>query len=71
MLLIALAAAAATAQADASPGTAAVRQATASVRIVSGARISEQEAPETAIVRQVEVEDSGGARTTVRIIEFP
>lgn len=71
MFLIALLAATATAQADAPSGSAAVRQATASVRIVSGARITTQERPEAAIVREVEVEDSDGTRKSVHLIEFP
>ena len=71
MLLLALASAIATAQAPASPATAAVRQATASVRIVSGARIGAAEAPAIAIVTKAEVRGPDGNRRAVRLIEFP
>ena len=71
MLMLALFAATAAAQAPAPPATSAVRQATASVRIVAGARISAAETPAAAIVTQSEVRDENGRRRTVRLVEFP
>ena len=47
-----------------------LRQATASVRILSGARITATETPVEALVKMTELENSDGSRSTARLIEF-
>jgi hypothetical protein len=73
MVMIALLAASAIAstQAEPEPRATALAQAKATVRILPGARIVAGEIPQTAIARDFELRDSNGARTRVRLIEFP
>lgn len=71
MLLLAIAATAALAQPPSEPARPAVHQATATVRILSGARIWLGMVPADAQVRAINVRDSQGSSTTVRLIEFP
>lgn len=49
----------------------AVRQATVSVRIVSGARIAEGKVPDTAMVGETRVRGADGVQRTARLVEFP
>lgn len=69
MLLLALLAA--TAQAPAQPRAEAVVQAQASVRIVSGVRVTADQLPREALVRDSKVEAADGSQTTARLVEFP
>jgi len=46
-------------------------QATATVRILPGARITASEVPETAIVRETRVRGSDGIERNARLVEFP
>ena len=46
-------------------------QATATVRIVSGERITAGELPRTAIVRDTKVRGADGIERDARIVEFP
>lgn len=71
MLTIALAAAAAAAQPASPPRIELAVQARASVRIVSGSRITAEKLPEEAIVRETEVRGADGSKATARLIEFP
>lgn len=76
MVLIALlAAAAASAPANAEPTVSAqrpiVRQATATVRIVSGARVEASSIPGEALIRNVRTEAADGSRQDSRLVEFP
>jgi hypothetical protein len=73
MVMIALLAATSIASAPAEQQlrATALAQARATVRILPSARITAGEIPQTAIARLAEVRDSNGARTTVRLIEFP
>jgi hypothetical protein len=71
MVLLALAAVAASAQSPSAPSRPAIEQATATVRIVSGARISAAETPDTALVRNATIRQADGSDTTVKLIEFP
>jgi hypothetical protein len=70
-LLVATAPANANAPADTGPRTAVISQASASVRILAGARITAGEVPDIAVSREAEVKDSDGNSNTVRLIEFP
>jgi len=70
MMAVALAAAIAAASPP-QAGAPAVRQATATVRIVSGARIVATDAPETALVRTARIHQPDGSEKMVRLIEFP
>lgn len=71
MLLLALVATVAAAQPSGQSRTGAIQQATASVRIISGARITPTEMPESAIVRDTQMRGADGSRTMSRIVEFP
>lgn len=71
MLLLALVAATAAVNAPSVPDRPVVRQATATVRIVSGARITQGETPQDAIVRDTIINGADGAPETVRLVEFP
>lgn len=53
------------------PAQPVVRQATATVRILAGARIGPREIPDEAQVRQVQLRDASGNAATARIVEFP
>jgi len=46
------------------------RQATASIRVISGARITANEMPPEALVKTTEVKNSDGVKSVVRLIEF-
>ena len=46
-------------------------QATATVHIVAGARITHGKPPETAMVTETKVNDAQGARRAAQLIEFP
>lgn len=74
MLLFALAVLA-TAPADGPPPPRipgrAIQQATATVRIIAGERISAGRLPETAIVTETKVKDADGSETPARLVEFP
>ncbi len=74
MLLFALAVIA-TAPVDGSsppqtPGRA-IQQATATVRIIAGERISADRLPETAIVTDTKVKSADGSEKPARLVEFP
>lgn len=71
MLVLALIAATATAEAPAAARGEVVQQARASVRIISGVRVSAEQPPQEALVRDTEIENADGSRTTSRLIEFP
>lgn len=71
MLVVALAAAVAAAQASPPAGETAVSQARATVRLVAGARITQKEVPEGAVVRKTELKAADGSTSIVRLIEFP
>lgn len=71
MLLLALVATVAAAQPSGHARTGAIQQATASVRIISGARITAGNIPEGALVRDAQLRGADGSQTTSRIIEFP
>ena len=75
MMLFAILAAAATSAASAHPAPPprrpALEQATATVRIVAGARIGDGKLPEEAIVTPTVVRDSDGTQRRVRLVEFP
>ena len=71
MLVIALVAATAAAQPSDRPAASAVHQAKASVRIVSGERITAERLPESALVRDTEVRSADGSLKTARLVEFP
>ena len=71
MLLAAFALAAGIADAPAPATARVVQQATATVRIVAGERISLTETPETAQVRTIVVKAVGGQAEKRRLIEFP
>lgn len=70
MILIALAVAAAAPQPGLPPGISAVQQARATVRIVSGARVTAEKPPEEALVRETKVSNADGSRTASLLIEF-
>ncbi len=77
-MLLSLLLAAASAGADSAPrpaagdrGGAVVRQATASVRIVSGERISASDIPQSALVKDTQVRGSDGIERPARLVEFP
>jgi hypothetical protein len=70
MLLLALAAAAAASSAPSAPSAPLVRQATATVRIVSGATITPTKLPQDAQVNDARVRGADGSEKTVRIVEF-
>ena len=70
MLGILLLAASTAAQPLASPSGAVVWQATASVRILPGARISAGDTPEIAMVREARISTSDGGSRRVRLVEF-
>jgi hypothetical protein len=46
-------------------------QATASVRILSGERVSADKIPEAAIVRDTKVRGADGSEKPARLVEFP
>ena len=69
--LLAAAAAAATPTAPSSPERQLVRQATATVRIISGARVDSATTPRDALVRQVKLESADGSRQALKLVEFP
>lgn len=71
MLVLALLAATATAQLPAQPRVQAVEQARASVRIVAGVRVTAEQLPRDAIVRETKVESADGSQTSARLVEFP
>jgi hypothetical protein len=74
MMLLALAAAVATSPLvpEVRPGAAApIVQATATVRIVSGARVSAAELPSEALVRETQVTGPDGVKRQARLVEFP
>ena len=52
------------------PGRA-IRQATATVRILAGERIGAGKLPETAIVTDTVVKDADGSEKPARLVEFP
>lgn len=62
--------AAATAQPQA-PAIRAAVQASATVRILSGARVEAGRIPEEALVRKVEIERADGSRQAAQLVEFP
>jgi len=70
MVLLALLAAAA-AQPPATPDRPLVRQATATVRILAGARVEARNIPRDAVVRKVRVESADGSGTSAQLVEFP
>ena len=71
MVLAALTLAAAVAETSAPATAPVVLQATATVRIVAGERISPTETPDTAQVRTIIVETPDGQAEHRRLIEFP
>jgi hypothetical protein len=71
MLTIALAAAAAAAQPATPPRIELAAQARATVRIISGSRITAEKPPAEAIVRDTEVRSADGSKSTARLVEFP
>ena len=74
MIVLSLAAAMAIAPvvAEARPGAAtAAVQATATVQIVSGARVTASELPSEAVVREAQVIGPDGVQRRVRLVEFP
>lgn len=46
-------------------------QATATVRILPGARVTATETPDSALVRKAQIKNADGREETVRIVEFP
>lgn len=46
-------------------------QATATVRILPGARITATETPHSALVRNARIKSADGSEETVKLIEFP
>ena len=71
MLVLAIIAATAAAQPAAGPPRPRIRQATATVRILSGVRIKPDRPPREAIVTDVELRSADGSRQQSRHIEFP
>ena len=71
MLLLAQLAAAVASQASPPATAPIVRQARASVRIVSGERISAERIPQAAVVRDKQVRNADGSWTSSRLVEFP
>jgi hypothetical protein len=71
MLLLALTTAALAAPAPQPPLRPVLQQATATVRIVSGARISASELPGDASVRDTVIKGADGGTQKVRLVEFP
>lgn len=71
MLVFALAVAAAAAQPILPPGISAVQQARATVRIVSGARVTAERTPDDALIRDTRIRGEDGTQKTARLIEFP
>jgi hypothetical protein len=71
MLLIAIAAATAAAQPSLPAGPSAIQQARATVRIISGARVTAEKLPLEAIVRNTQVSSADGSQGTARLVEFP
>lgn len=71
MLVLALLAATAAAQTPAASPLSAVREARATVRIVSGVRVSAGKLPEEAQVRDTSRREPDGRQQTLRLIEFP
>ena len=71
MLLIILVAATGAVQPSDLPAASAVHQAKASVRIISGERVTADRLPEQALVRDTEVRAADGSLTTARLVEFP
>jgi hypothetical protein len=53
------------------PQQAIVRQASASVRIIAGARVSAREIPDIAIVNDTKIVAADGSKTPARLVEFP
>jgi hypothetical protein len=52
------------------PARNAIVQATATVRILAGARVEAGRLPEEALVRKVQIERSDGTRETAQLVEF-
>lgn len=71
MLVLALIAATAAADTPASSSGEAVEQARASVRVISGVRVSAEQPPQEALVRDTETANADGSWTRSRLIEFP
>ena len=71
MLAFAFAAAAAASQPNLPQTHSVVEQARATVRIVSGARVTAERIPPDAIVRETKVRSADGSQTTSRLVEFP
>jgi hypothetical protein len=71
MLLAILASATAAAPAQWTPAREPVVQATASVRIVPGARISSARIPAEAMVSERKIRGADGVERNARIVEFP
>lgn len=71
MLLLALLAATASAEAPDRPLAEAAEQARATVRIVAGAWVTAQAIPGEALVRETIVEAADGSRSAARLVEFP
>ena len=71
MLGIVLLAASAAAQPEDSPRRPSIAQATATVRIVAGVRVTRDETPQEAIVRKTEIRSPDGSVRLARLVEFP
>lgn len=73
MVLIALALATANPAGQLPPpnSSRAIQQATASVRIVPGERVSADRLPETAIITDTVVRGADGSAAPARLVEFP
>lgn len=51
--------------------TSAIQQASATVRIISGERITADHMPEAAIVTDTKIRAADGSETPARLVEFP
>lgn len=71
MLLVALIAASAAVQAPQPSLRPAAQQATATVRIISGERITAAQLPQDAIIREAQIKGADGELRHVRLVEFP
>lgn len=71
MLLLAFLAATASTEAPGLHRIEIAQQARASVRIVSGARVTAEKIPDEALVREARMERSDGSQAPARLIEFP
>ena len=71
-IVLAAAAAAGASSAEPSPASRVpIAQATATVRIVQGERITADKLPETAMVVETRLRGSDGIERAVRLVEFP